>query len=479
MKLAGVILAGGLGKRMNSSLPKVLHTIHGTPMLQYVLNTLYGLKPQKVIVVAGKHLKEIRKSIKEERSITFAKQEESKGTANALLKAWPTLKGFKGTVIVVNGDTPLIILGTLKKLLTLHKKRGNMVSLLSFIAKEPGSYGRVIRNKENKVMSIIENRDATDFQKEIKEVNSGIYAIEPEAFHILKEIKLNKSKGEYYLTDIVGIAKNKGMKVDALCIGSEDELMGVNTRQELEMVRQLMKDRIIKRWIVRGVNFMDTSSVFISPDTRIGRGTFIYPNVYLEGNTKIGRGCTIYPSVRIHNSMIGDGAVIKDSTLIEESVVKSQASIGPFARLRPGSIIGKGARIGNFVEVKKSVIGSGTKAGHLTYLGDSKIGNNVNVGAGTITCNYDGYKKHVTLVENDVFIGSDSQLIAPVKIGKGAYIGAGSTITKDVPSMALALSRVEQMSIKDWVRKKKFKVQSSRLKVKGAKSEGLRAKSRK
>jgi bifunctional UDP-N-acetylglucosamine pyrophosphorylase/glucosamine-1-phosphate N-acetyltransferase len=311
-------------------------------------------------------------------------------------------------------------------------------------------------------MSIIENRDATDFQKEIKEVNSGIYAIEPEAFHILKEIKLNKSKGEYYLTDIIGIAKNNGMKVDALCIGSEDELMGVNTRQELERVRQLMKDRIIKRWIVRGVNFMDTSSVFISPDTRIGRGTFIYPNVYLEGNTKVGRGCTIYPSVRIHNSIIGDGAVIKDSTLIEESVVKSQASVGPFARLRPGSIIGKGARIGNFVEVKKSVIGSGTKVGHLTYLGDSKIGNNVNVGAGTITCNYDGYKKHVTLVEDDVFIGSDSQLIAPVKIGKGAYIGAGSTITKDVPSMALALSRVEQMSIKDWVRKKKFKVQSSK-----------------
>jgi bifunctional UDP-N-acetylglucosamine pyrophosphorylase/glucosamine-1-phosphate N-acetyltransferase len=469
MKLAGVILAGGLGKRMNSSVPKVLHTVHGNPMLQYVLNTIYGLKPQAVIVVVGKYLKEIREMIKGEGIITFAKQEEAKGTADAFLKAWQALKGFKGTVIVVNGDTPLIVQSTLKKLLTLHKKRGNTISFISFIAKEPGSYGRVIRNKEKEVISIVEDRDATDIQKKIKEVNSGIYAIESDAGHILKEIKLNKSKGEYYLTDIIGIAKNKGMKVEAFCTGSEDELMGVNTRKELERVRQLMKDRSIKRWIDRGVSFMDASSVFISPDTRIGRNTFIYPNVYLEGNTSVGRGCTIYPNVRIHDSIIEEGAVIKDSTVIEESVVKSNASVGPFARLRPGSIIGKGARIGNFVEVKKSVIGSGTKAGHLTYLGDSKIGKNVNVGAGTITCNYDGYKKYITHIEDDVFIGSDSQLIAPIKIGRGAYIGAGSTITKDVPSMALALSRVEQRSIKDWVRKKKFKVQSSKLKVKNDK----------
>jgi bifunctional UDP-N-acetylglucosamine pyrophosphorylase/glucosamine-1-phosphate N-acetyltransferase len=469
MKLAGVILAGGLGKRMNSSLPKVLHTVYRTPMLQYVLNTIYGLKPQAVIVVVGKYLKEIREMIKGERAITFAKQEEAKGTADALLKAWQALKGFKGTVIVVNGDTPLIVQGTLKKLLTLHKKRGNTISFISFIAEEPGSYGRVIRNEEKEVTSIVEDRDATDIQKKIKEVNSGIYAIESDAFNILKEIKVNKSKGEYYLTDIIGIAKNKGMKVEAFCTGSEDELMGVNTREELERVRQLMKDRSIKRWIARGVSFIDAASVFISPDTRIGRDTLIYPNVYLEGNTSIGRGCTIYPNVRINDSIIEEGAVIKDSTLIEESVVKSNAFVGPFAHLRPGSIIGKGARIGNFVEVKKSVIGSGTKTGHLTYLGDSKIGSNVNVGAGTITCNYDGYKKHITHIGDDVFIGSDSQLIAPVKIGRGAYIGAGSTITKDVPSMALALSRVEQRSIKDWVRKKKFKVQSSKLKVKNDK----------
>jgi bifunctional UDP-N-acetylglucosamine pyrophosphorylase/glucosamine-1-phosphate N-acetyltransferase len=479
MNFAGVILAGGLGKRMKSSLPKVLQKIHGSPMIQYVLDVLYVLNPEIVIVVAGKHLKEIKNSIKEKGPTIFVKQEEAKGTADALLKAVPALKGFNGTVIVVNGDTPLIVPNTLKKLLMLHKKKMNIISLLSFFASKPDSYGRIIRDKNKELLYIVEERDATESQKKVNEVNSGVYAIESEALGILKEINPNKTNGEYYLTDIVGIARKKGMKVDAFCIGSEDELIGVNTIQELERVRQLMRERIIKKWIDRGVNFMDTSSVFISPDVRIGEGTFIYPNVYLEGNTKIGKGCYIYPNVRIYNSIIGDGVHVKDSTLIEESTIKSNASIGPFARIRPGSIIGRGTKIGNFVEVKKSVIGSGTKAGHLTYLGDSKIGNNVNIGAGTITCNYDGYNKHTTFIEDDVFIGSDSQLIAPVRICKGAYVGAGSTITHRVPSMALALSRVKQTNIKDWVVRRRLKVGNEKLKMKGAKDKGQSAKGRK
>src|SRR4030043_1416916 len=237
-----------------------------------------------------------------------------------------------------------------------------------------------------------------------------------------------------------------------------------------------MKDRIIKRWLYRGVTFVDTNSVFISSNIHIGRGTIVYPNVHLEGNTKIGKRCTIYPNVRILDSIIGDGAVIKDSTLIEGSIVKRKASVGPFAHIRPGSEIGAGAKIGNFVEVKKSVIGSGTKALHLKYLGDAKIGKNVNIGAGTITCNYDGYKKNITTIEANVFIGSDSQLIAPVKIGKGAYVGAGSTITNDVPSKALALSRVEQKHFDSWAIKRQLKVKSEQLKVNGAKSKERRAK---
>ncbi len=466
MKLAGVVLAAGIGKRMNSSLPKVLHQLHGATMLQHVLKTIYELKPQKVVVVVGKHFKEIKESIKDASAISFVQQKEAKGTGDALLKALPSLRGFKGTVIVINGDTPLIARETLKKFLLLHEEKKDVISILSFMSQEPGSYGRIIRDKAGDVVSIIEDRDATASQKRIGEVNSGVYAIEPGAFHLLKKIKINDSKGEYYLTDIIHIARDKGIKTGAYCIGSEDEFIGVNTQEELEKARQLMKDRITKKWKDRGVSFLDTTSVFISPDVKIGRDTIVYPNVHLEGNTKVGRGCTIYPNVRIQNSIIGDGAIIKDSTLIESSVVKNMATIGPFAHIRPGSEIGTGAKIGNFVEVKKSLVGMGTKASHLAYLGDAKIGKNVNIGAGTITCNYDGDKKQITTIEDNVFIGSDTQFIAPVKIGKGAYIAAGSTITKNVPSKALALSRVEQRHIKDWVLKRKLKMKSEKLQVK-------------
>ena len=460
MKTAAVVLAAGVGKRMKSSLPKVLHNFHGATMLQYVVNTLQKLKPERIIVTVGKYSKEIKASLRGTGSISFAEQSEPKGTGDALVKAVPLLGRESGTVLVVNGDAPLITPETLKKFLALHRKRRNQLSLLSFLAEEPKSYGRLMRDHEGSVVSIIEERDATASQKSINEVNSGVYAIEPGALKLLAEIKLNKSKGEYYLTDIVGIAREKGMKMDAFRIGSEDEFIGVNTRLELEKAGRLMKDRIIKRWVDKGVDFMDIGSVFLSSTSCIGKGTVVYPNVHIEGNTKIGRNCTIYPNVRIVESIIGDGAVIKDSTLIENSVVKQRASVGPFAHVRPGSEIGANAKIGNFVEVKKSIIGPGTKASHLSYLGDSRIGRHVNIGAGTITCNYDGHKKYVTTIEDSVFIGSDSQLVAPVRIGKGAYVGAGSTVTKDVPSKALALSRVKQTNIEGWAAKRHLKVKN-------------------
>lgn len=466
MNLVGVILAAGLGKRMNSHIPKVLHKICDTPMLQYVLDRINELAPRKVIVVVGKHFKEIRDALKRGDSISFIQQRKPKGTGDALLKTNRALKGFRGTVLVINGDTPLIRHETLKRFLNLHKQKMNVISVLSFAAQNPSSYGRILRDQSERATSIIEDRDTADNQKDIKEVNSGIYAVESEAIPVLKEIRLNESKGEYYLTDVVGIARDKGFKVDAFCIGSEDELMGVNTQGEMEKVRQIMRERIVHGWLNKGVSFMDAGSVFISPDVRIGRGSQIYPNVYLEGNTRVGRGCTIYPNVRILDSIIGAESVIKDSTLIENSVVKKGASVGPFARIRPDSQIGESSGIGNFVEVKKSVIGAGTKAGHLSYIGDSRIGNNVNIGAGTITCNYNGHKKYITVIEDDVFVGSDSQLIAPVKVGRGAFIGAGSTITEDVPSMALALSRVKQRNLNDWVTKRQLKFKSGKMKLK-------------
>jgi bifunctional UDP-N-acetylglucosamine pyrophosphorylase/glucosamine-1-phosphate N-acetyltransferase len=457
MMVAGVVLAAGIGTRMKSSLPKVLHRLHGVPMLKYVLNTVRALHPKKIVIVAGEHIQDIKRSLDVTSDIAFTQQKIPKGTGDALSKAVPALKGFKGTVLVVNGDTPLITGSTLKNFLSLHKRKRNEVSVLSFESRDPGSYGRIIRDNKGRIAFIVEQRDATEAQKTIREVNSGVYAIESGAFPLLKEIKLNKLKGEYYLTDIVGIARDRGLRLDAFCAGFEDEFMGVNTIEELENAGRTMKRRIIKKFSDRGVHFIEKDSIFISSDTEIGADTKVYPNVHLEGKTSIGKRCTIYPNVRILDSIIEDGAVIKDSTLIEEAIVKRNASVGPFAHIRPGSVIGEKAKIGNFVEVKKSVIGPGTKASHLSYLGDALIGKDVNIGAGTITCNYDGYKKHITTIEDGVFVGSDTQFVAPVKIGKGAFVGAGSTITADVPSHALAFSRVKQRNVEGWARKRKAK----------------------
>jgi len=483
VNLACIVLAAGLGKRMHSSLPKVLHRIHGTSMIQSVLDTVYGLDPEKVIVVVGKHGKDVKESIKvdinarrHDRSVSFAQQKEAKGTAHALLNALPFMKGFQGTVLVMNGDTPLISLGTLKKIISLHRKNNDIVSLLSFQAHDPGSYGRIIRDRGGRVLSVIEDRDATASQKKIKEVNSGVYVFETEALRLLNKIRMNVSKGEYYLTDIINIARGKGIKTSAYSIGDEDECIGVNTLEDLEKVRKIMSEKIINRWKRRGIRFIDTKSVFIDSHVTIGRGTTVYPNVHLEGQTRIGNECTIYPNVRVSDSFIEDRVIIKDCTLIESSVVKKTASVGPFAHLRPGSEIGRGARIGNFVEVKKSVVGTGTKAGHLSYLGDAQIGKNVNIGAGTITCNYDGKKKHATVIKDNVFVGSDTQFIAPVEVGRGAYIGAGSTITKDVQAHALALSRVEQRQINGWASRRKETRKTSVSKRRRIK-KGPRAKS--
>jgi bifunctional UDP-N-acetylglucosamine pyrophosphorylase/glucosamine-1-phosphate N-acetyltransferase len=467
MKLAGVVLAAGVGKRMNSSLPKVLHRIRGVPMIQYVIDTLNDLGAVAIGVVVGKHGEEIRQSLKAPDALSFVYQKEPKGTAHALLQAAPVLSGFRGTVIVLNGDTPLVTGETLRKFLLLHKRKKNKISILSFISNDPASYGRIIRDEAGNVTGIVEEKDASPSQRLIREVNSGVYAFEPDILGLLKKVRLNKAKGEHYLTDVVAVARKDGIKMNAFCIGVEEELMGVNTQLELEKAKKLMKDRILRKWREKGVIFIDEDFAFLSSRVTIGENTVIYPNVCLEGMTRIGRNCTICPNVRIMDSIVGDGAIIKDSTLIEGSVIKKGATVGPFAHVRPGSRVGEGARIGNFVELKKAVIGAGTKASHLSYLGDAKIGRDVNIGAGTITCNYDGYRKNVTRIGDHVFIGSDSQLIAPVAIGRGAYVGAGATITKDVPPKALALSRVEQKNIEGWATRRQLKVKKQRkLKVK-------------
>jgi bifunctional UDP-N-acetylglucosamine pyrophosphorylase/glucosamine-1-phosphate N-acetyltransferase len=463
--LTTIILAAGLGTRMKSSVPKVLHRIYGKPIIHYVVDSIKQLKSENNILVIGPKSDEIKNALGNY-PVTFVIQKEPKGTADALKTAAnnlnKNLNKFDETLLVLNGDTPLISTQTLKRFLRLHKYHKEDISIISFITEGRHTYGRILREGD-RVKAIIEDRDASEEQKKIKEVNSGIYAIKSHALKLLKEIKINKAKGEYYLTDIVDIAVKKGYKVGAHILGSETELTGINTREDLHNASHYLRDRILSGWMKNGVSFIDTSSVFIHPDAKIGMDTVIYPNVHIEGKTVIGKGCTIYPNVRIADSTVGNHVAIKDSTVIESSTINKNAAIGPFAHLRPGSIIGHSSKIGNFVEIKKSVIGEGTKASHLSYIGDAEIGKNVNIGAGTITCNYDGRKKHRTVIEDNVFVGSDTQLIAPVRVGKGAYVGAGSTITKNVPPLSLALSRAEQRHIEKWaIKKQKSEVRSQK-----------------
>jgi bifunctional UDP-N-acetylglucosamine pyrophosphorylase/glucosamine-1-phosphate N-acetyltransferase len=447
--LACVVLAAGLGTRMKSSLPKVLHHILGRPMILYALEATQGLKPTRTVLVVGQRHDGIKAAVGRGSGLAYAVQKEQKGTAHALLSAIPTLQGMKRTTVLVTyGDTPLLRTRTLRRFLALHRKHHNAVSVLSFVAGNPTSYGRILRDGRGQPLRIVEERDATGTEKQITEVNSGVYAIDMKTLSLVSDIRMNKKKGEYYLTDVFALAREKSLPVGIYPLGEQDEFMGINSRGDLLQAIEVMRRRIISRWLDRGVTFLDSSSVFVGPSVEIGADTVIYPGVHLEGKTKIGCNCLLYPNVRITDSTLRKGAVIKDSTVVEQSTIGAHAQVGPFARLRPGSRIGKAAKIGNFVEVKKSLVGRGSKAMHLSYIGDATIGSKVNIGAGTITCNYDGRSKHQTTIDDGVFVGSDTQLIAPVRLGKGAYIGAGSTITKDVPAGSLALSRAKQVTLR-------------------------------
>lgn len=451
-EVATVILAAGLGTRMKSSLPKILHKIYDKTLIQYVADSIKQIRCRNNIVVLSPRAEEIKKAL-EGYPVRFAIQKEPKGTGDALKTAARILKGFRGTVLVLNGDTPLISASTLQKFLKLHKRNKEDISIMSFIIEGQHSYGRVIRQGDG-VKAIIEDKDADIEQKKVKEVNSGIYAMQSHTLGLLNKIKVNPAKGEHYLTDIVGIAVENGYKVGAHILGNETELTGINTREDLHRAGHYLRDKVLSKLMDSGVSFLDKTSVFIHPEAKVGRDTLIYHGVHIEGESVIGKGCTIYPNTRIVNSIVGNNVTIKDSTVIESSIVKDKAIIGPFAHLRPGAVVGSSSKIGNFVEVKRSVIGSGTKASHLSYIGDAEIGENVNIGAGTITCNYDGRQKHKTIIEDNVFVGSDTQLVAPVRVGKNAYVGAGSTITTDVPSLSLAISRARQRNIEKWALKR-------------------------
>ncbi|MBW2039910.1 MAG: bifunctional UDP-N-acetylglucosamine diphosphorylase/glucosamine-1-phosphate N-acetyltransferase GlmU, partial [Deltaproteobacteria bacterium] len=423
-RVAVIILAAGKGKRMRSGLVKVLHPLLGRPMLSYPLEVALGqLRPEKTLVVIGHQGDEIRASFSEPR-ITFVEQEDQLGTGHAVSITEPILRGFNGTIVILCGDIPLISSQTLRGMLNHHWEKEAVLTLLTSHIEDPAGYGRVVRGVLSGVRKVVEEKDATDRELEIKEINSGIYCVQkPFLFQTLGAIKSDNAQGEYYLTDIIEIAHHEKKRVCTFYAPDPWEIMGVNTRADLAKAEEVLGERVRQHWMSEGVTIQDPQSVYIEPDVRIGRDTVIHSNCYLRGRTSIGEECLIGPQVEIIDSQIGDRVRVRFCTLITESRVENDATVGPFSHLRPLTHLEKGVRIGNFVEVKKSRIRKGTKANHLSYIGDAEVGEGVNIGAGTITCNYDGYQKHQTIIEEGVFMGSNTALVAPVKIGKGALVG--------------------------------------------------------
>lgn len=438
------ILAAGKGTRMKSEYPKVLHPICGKPMIQYVFEIVNALNAKKIFVIIG-HEKEILSKILPKQIIPVI-QDKQLGTGHAVNRLSGYFKGKSSCLMVLCADTPFISKNTLKNLLEQHQNSCSSATVLTCRLKDPTDYGRIIKENGN-VKKIVEELDATADEKNIDEVNTGIYCFETDAlFSSLKNIRTNNKKKEYYLTDVIEILYSKGLKTSSFLMTNEDEIHGINTRVDLAWAENYKRREILNRFMLSGTTIIDPETTFISEDTEIGADTVIHPFSLLEGKNIIGKNCSLGPQIKIKDCEIGNQNNIFFS-VVGETVIKDKTTIGPFAHIRPQTTIENEAHIGSFVEAKKSFIGKKTKVGHLSYLGDCIIGNEVNIGAGTITCNYDGIKKHQTIIENGAFIGSDSQLVAPVQIGKGALVGAGSTITKNVPTHALALSRTQQTNI--------------------------------
>jgi bifunctional UDP-N-acetylglucosamine pyrophosphorylase / glucosamine-1-phosphate N-acetyltransferase len=444
-----VILAAGKGERMVSDKPKVMHEIMGRPMIDYVVDVARKLNPDNIIVVTGHGREEVEAHLKDT-SILCAVQKEQKGTAHALLSSAKFLGG--SDILVLYGDVPLIELATVQSLISFYQKESDILFMTTDAA-DPAGYGRIISDGDA-IVEIREEIDATPEEREIREINTGICILPWESFTYLQEIGAGNKKGEYYLTDICSIAHGKGKAIKKYNHKKSSEVLGINSRKELMEASITMRMRIIENHAKNGVTFLD-SNVYIENEVRIRRDTVIFPNCHIMGKTVIGSGVSIGPNAVIRDAEIHDNATIEGFVVMEGVEVREGARIGPFSRLRPQTFIGKGAHVGNFVEIKNSLLGERSKANHLAYLGDSEIGKEVNIGAGTITCNYDGVNKHKTIIEDNVFVGSNTELVAPVSVGKNAVIGAGSTITKNVPAGALATSRAQQKHIGDYRRKKK------------------------
>jgi len=496
--LGAIVMAAGPGKRMRSKLAKVLHQVAGRPMVLYAVELAERLAGEGVVVVVGYQGKQVkagiegyyavnqslggsRGSAEREKGLTahvtnrasqpppilIAEQPEQLGTGHAVMQARAVFARARGgraaTYVILNGDTPLLTEATLRDLIRLHETEKAAVTLLTASLRDPAGYGRVIRSRpggrderDGPVIRIVEDPDATAAEADLHEVNVGTYVVDgPFLFEVLDKLQPQNAQKEYYLTDIVGLAVERGLRVSAMSTREAEEGLGINTRRQLAEAERVLRRQICARWMENGVTLRDPATTSIDADVEIGQDTVLSPHVTLEGRTTIGEDCHVRSHTRVADSVLGHRVVVQDSCVIREARLEDDTMVGPFAHLRPGAVIRRTAKVGNFVEMKKAELGEGSKANHLSYLGDARIGKGVNIGAGTITCNYDGTHKHETVIEDGVFVGSDTQLIAPITVGRGAVIAAGSTLTDDVPADALAIARAEQVNRPGWAARRR------------------------
>ena len=435
MSFKAVVLAAGEGRRMRSRQPKVLHKIAGEPMVKHALRALEGLAPDEVVLVVGYGAEEVRRTLGG--GYTYAEQKEQLGTAHALLQAKEALESTSDTVLVLYGDGPLIRTETLARMIEYHGERGATLTLLTHRTSGPSDFGRVIR-EDGRVRAVVEEALASEAQKKIEEINCGLYCFQGDwLWAALPKIELSE-RGEYYLTDIVAMAAEEGVSIGTFEVEDSEEVLAINNRLQLAQAEAIMRRRILQELMLRGVSIIDLASTFVEAGVSVGEDTVIHPGSVIQGKTKIGRECIIGPYSILREAMVGDSCKVLYS-VIEEATLEGGVNIGPFSHLRPGAHLGQGVHIGNFAEVKNSQLGAGVNVSHFSYLGDATIGPGANIGAGTVTCNFDGKRKHRTTIEEGAMIGSDTMLIAPVTVGARAMTGAGSVVTKDIPPETLAL----------------------------------------
>jgi bifunctional UDP-N-acetylglucosamine pyrophosphorylase/glucosamine-1-phosphate N-acetyltransferase len=447
---------------MKSQLPKVLHNIGGLTLIERVLRTASALFPASITLVVGHGAAAVRQSLAKRNVLRFVMQDQQLGTGHALLQTRSLLEGKTGTVVLLSGDAPLLSANSLKALLDTHNETGAAATVITANFPRPFGYGRIVRTN-GRITKIVEERDTSPTQKTITEINSGIYAFDLEPlFAALDSIGTANKQNEYYLPDLVAIYRKRKRTVATWTVERADEIRGINSRTELAEVSSMVRQQKNEELMAAGVTLIDPATTYVDADVVVGADTVIYPCVFLEGSTKIGSACEIHSGTRIVNSTVGDRVCVRNHTVVTDSTVEAGASLGPFAHIRPGSAVGVDAHIGNFVELKKTTIGKGAKANHLAYLGDATIGARTNVGAGTITCNYDGEQKHQTVIGAGVFIGSNSTLVAPVTLADGSYIAAGSAVTTDVPAGALAIGRARQENKEGWRAKRDQKPKADR-----------------